>query len=136
MSKPPDLSDVPDLELMARAREGDQDAYCELERRYRSVVFDVIYGVVRQREQAEDLTQEALVKLFGALDSNGPERHPSAWIRRMANNTALDYVRRRRKWVQRLRPNHRRVTEILPPLYPSVRNPAASSEVGIASHPS
>jgi RNA polymerase sigma-70 factor (ECF subfamily) len=96
MTKTPNLYDATDLELIERARQGDEDAYRELERRYRPVVFDVIYGVVRQREQAEDLTQEALVKLFGALDSNGPERHPSAWIRRMANNTALDYVRRKR----------------------------------------
>ena len=63
-------------------------------RRYGPAVFDVIYGMVRQREQAEDLTQETFLKIFGALGHNGPERKPSAWIGRIADNTAIDYVRR------------------------------------------
>ncbi len=57
---------------------------------------DLIYGMVGQRELAEDLTQETFVKAFRALDRHGPERKPSAWILRIANNTAIDYVRRKR----------------------------------------
>jgi RNA polymerase sigma-70 factor (ECF subfamily) len=65
-------------------------------RRYGPPVFDVIYGVVGQRELAEDLAQETFVKAFRALDRHDPERKPSAWILRIANNTAIDYVRRKR----------------------------------------
>ena len=85
-----------DQEVVACAREGDEDAYREILRRYGPPVFDVIYGVVGQREQAEDLTQETFVKAFRALDGSGPDRKPSAWILRIANNTAIDYVRRKR----------------------------------------
>ena len=96
MTKPPDLSDASDREVMTRAREGDEDAYHEMVRRYGPLVFDVIYGVVGQREQAEDLTQETFVKAFEALEQQDPDRKPSAWILRIANNTAIDYVRRKR----------------------------------------
>ena len=81
---------------MSRAREGDEDAYHEMVRRYGPPVFDLIYRMVGQRELAEDLAQETFVKAFRALDRHGPERKPSAWILRIANNTAIDYVRRKR----------------------------------------
>ncbi len=81
---------------MSRAREGDEDAYHEMVRRYGPPVFDLIYRMVGQRELAEDLAQETFVKAFRALDRHGPERKPSAWNLRIANNTAIDYVRRKR----------------------------------------
>ena len=96
MSKLADLSDASDQEVVTWAREGDENAYREMERRYGPPVFDLIYQMVGQREQAEDLTQETFVKAFRALDRHGPERKPSAWILRIANNTAIDYVRRKR----------------------------------------
>jgi len=81
---------------VAWAREGDEDAYHEMVRRYGPPVFDLVYGMVGNRELAEDLTQETFVKAFRALDRNGPERKPAAWILRIANNTAIDYVRLKR----------------------------------------
>ena len=96
MSKPTNISEASDQEVVARAREGDEDAYREMLRRYSPAVFDLIYGMVGIRELAEDLTQDTFVKAFRALDGNGPERKPSAWILRIANNTAIDYVRRKR----------------------------------------
>ena len=96
MSKLPNLPDASDQEVVTRAREGDEDAYREMVRRYHAPVFDLIYGMVGQRELAEDLAQETFVKAFRALDRHDPERKPSAWILRIANNTAIDYVRRKR----------------------------------------
>ena len=96
MSKLPDLSDASDQDVVAWAREGDQNAYREMERRYGRPVFDLIYGMVGQRELAEDLAQETFVKAFRALDRHDPERKPSAWMLRIANNTAIDYVRLKR----------------------------------------
>ncbi len=96
MPKPSDLSDASDLELMARAREGDEDARREVVRRQAPRVFDRIYRIVRHQEAAEDLTQETFVKMFRAMERNGPERKPSAWIGQIAQNTALDYVRLKR----------------------------------------
>jgi len=96
MSKLANLSEASDLELMARAREGDEAARREIVRRLGPAVYDRTYRLVRHHEQAEDLTQETFLKMFRALERNGPDRKPSAWIGRIADNTALDYVRRKR----------------------------------------
>jgi len=96
MGKLANLCEASDQEVVAWAREGDEDAYREMLRRYGPPVLDLIYRMVGHRELAEDLTQETFVKAFRALDHNGPERKPSAWILRIANNTAIDYVRRKR----------------------------------------
>jgi len=96
MSKLLDLSEASDQDVVTWAREGDEDAYREMLRRYGPPVFDLIYSMVRQRELAEDLTQDTFVKAFSTLDRHDPERKPSAWILQIANNTAIDYVRRKR----------------------------------------
>jgi RNA polymerase sigma-70 factor (ECF subfamily) len=96
MSKLANISEASDQEVVTWAREGDEHAYREMVRRYGPPVFDLIYGMVGQRELAEDLAQETFVKAFRALDRHDPERKPSAWILRIANNTAIDYVRRKR----------------------------------------
>jgi len=96
MSKLANISDASDRDVVAWAREGDEHAYREMLRRYGPPVFDLIYGMVGQRELAEDLAQETFLKAFRALDRHDPERKPSAWILRIANNTAIDYVRCKR----------------------------------------
>ena len=96
MTKLPDLAEASDQELMARAREGDEAARREIVRRHAPRVYDRTYRMVRHHEAAEDLTQETFVKMFRALDRHGPERKPSAWIGRIADNTALDYLRLKR----------------------------------------
>jgi len=96
VSAPPDLAAATDQELVTLAREGRQDAYGELVRRYQRPVLRLIYRMVRRREPAEDLTQETFVKAVNALDHHPPERNVSGWILSIAHNTATDYVRVKR----------------------------------------
>lgn len=96
MNRLPDLSEASDRELVGWAREGDENAFREMLRRHGPSVFDLIYRLVGHHELAEDLTQETFDKAFRALDSQGPEHKVSAWILRIANNTAIDYIRRKR----------------------------------------
>jgi REP element-mobilizing transposase RayT len=60
-----DLSAASDREVVGRAREGLDDAYRELVRRYRDRVLASVFRIVRHRERAEDLAQEAFVSAFG-----------------------------------------------------------------------
>ena len=78
---------------MELAHEGDAAAQREIVRRYASTVYDRIYRMVGHHELAEDLTQETFAKAFDALDRQDPKRKPSAWFLRIANNTAIDYIR-------------------------------------------
>ncbi|MDO8666147.1 MAG: sigma-70 family RNA polymerase sigma factor [Gemmatimonadales bacterium] len=90
-----DLQSITDQEVVALARAGKETAYRELLRRYERPVFSLIYRMVRDRELAEDLAQESFVKVLNALDSYQPEYKFSSWIFKIANNAAIDHLRRR-----------------------------------------
>lgn len=91
----PDLATATDQEVVADARAGRQAAYRELVRRYERPIFSLIYRMVRDRELAEDLAQETFVKALNAVESYRPEFKFSSWIFKIANNVAIDHLRRR-----------------------------------------
>jgi RNA polymerase sigma-70 factor, ECF subfamily len=84
-----------DQEVVLLARSGREAAYRELVRRYERPVFALLYRMVRDRELAEDLAQETFVKALNAIDSYRPEFKFSSWIFKIANNAAIDHLRRR-----------------------------------------
>lgn len=84
-----------DQDVVLAARRGSDAAYRELVRRYERPVFSLIYRMVRDRELAEDLTQETFIKALNAIASYRPEFKFSSWIFKIANNAAIDQLRRR-----------------------------------------
>lgn len=59
-------------------------------------IYIYLCRLVRDQKQAEDLTQDAFVKAYRALDRLPAEANVRAWLYRIATNTALDWLRRRR----------------------------------------
>jgi len=90
-----DLQSLGDREIVALAKAGKEIAYRELLRRYERPVFSLVYRMVRDRTLAEDLAQETFIKVLNALDSYRPEYKFSSWIFKIANNAAIDHLRRR-----------------------------------------
>ncbi|MGH7460535.1 MAG: RNA polymerase sigma factor [Longimicrobiales bacterium] len=90
-----DYSKLTDQEVVARAREGREAAFRELIGRYERPVFSLIYRLVRDRERAEDLSQETFIKVLNALDRYDPSYKFSSWIFKIAHNTALDLLRKK-----------------------------------------
>jgi RNA polymerase sigma-70 factor (ECF subfamily) len=90
-----DLQPLSDQEVVALARSGHESAYHELLRRYERPVFSLIYRMVRDRALAEDLSQDTFVKVLNALDSYRPEFKFSSWVFKIANNVAIDQLRKR-----------------------------------------
>jgi RNA polymerase sigma-70 factor (ECF subfamily) len=96
MSSPrQDWAALTDQEVVLRARSGQEAAYRELIRRYERPVFALLFRMVRDRELAEDLAQETFVKALNAIDSYRPEFKFSSWVFKIANNAAIDHLRRR-----------------------------------------
>ncbi|HEV8355909.1 MAG TPA: sigma-70 family RNA polymerase sigma factor [Gemmatimonadales bacterium] len=96
MAEPPlDLRAATDQEVVAVARRRDEAACRELVRRYERPVFSLLFRMVRNRELAEDLAQETFIKVLNALDSYRPEYKFSSWVFKIANNAAIDHLRRR-----------------------------------------
>ena len=90
-----DLRNRPDADLVALARDGREAAYRELVRRYERPVFALVFRLVRDRETAEDLSQETFIKVLNHVDRYRPEFKFSSWLFKIANNVAIDHLRRR-----------------------------------------
>jgi RNA polymerase sigma-70 factor (ECF subfamily) len=84
-----------------QARAGDRTAYASLVRRYQDRVHRFILRMVGSREEAMDLTQDTFIKAWQALPAWRPEARFHTWLFRIASNTAMDALRRRRtvEWV-------------------------------------
>ena len=95
MADEPEWARLTDQEVVLLARAGREVAYRELVRRYERPVFALVYRMVRDRELAEDLAQETFVKALNAIESYRPEFKFSSWIFKIANNAAIDHLRRR-----------------------------------------
>jgi RNA polymerase sigma-70 factor (ECF subfamily) len=90
-----ELKAATDQEVVLLAKKGDESADRELVRRYERPVFSLVYRMVRNRELAEDLSQETFIKVLNALESYRPEFKFSSWVFKIANNAAIDHLRRR-----------------------------------------
>jgi RNA polymerase sigma-70 factor (ECF subfamily) len=95
MPEGPEWTRLTDQEVVLLARSGREAAYRELVRRYERPVFALLYRMVRDRELAEDLAQETFIKALNAIESYRPEFKFSSWIFKIANNAAIDHLRRR-----------------------------------------
>ncbi len=91
-----ELVSLPDADVVRLAQEGRELAFRELVRRYERPVFSLVYRMVRDRETAEDLAQDAFIKVLNHIDRYSPEFKFSSWVFKIANNVAIDHLRRRR----------------------------------------
>src|ERR1044071_2232985 len=90
-----DLLNLPDADVVALAQKGRDSAFRELIRRYERPVFSLIYRMVRDRELAEDLAQDTFIKVLNHIDRYRPEFKLSSWLFKIANNVAIDHLRKR-----------------------------------------
>jgi RNA polymerase sigma-70 factor (ECF subfamily) len=85
-----------DSDLVAATLTGSQDAFADLVRRYERPILGLILRMVRNRSLAEELSQEVFVKAYTRLSSYDHQRKFSSWLFKVAHNTAIDHLRRRR----------------------------------------
>ncbi len=85
-----------DIQLVARARAGDERAFRALLEKYERAVFSICLRMVRNREEAADLAQDAFIKVFGSLDRYNPAYAFSSWLFKITSNLCIDYLRKRR----------------------------------------
>jgi len=88
------MKDTKDEVLAARAASGDGGAFRELLGRHYDRVFRVVYGVVRDQSDAEDITQEIWAALPKKLRAWRGEAKLTSWLHRIALNAAKDALRR------------------------------------------
>jgi RNA polymerase sigma-70 factor (ECF subfamily) len=89
--------DDPDIELLRAIVGGDHLAFKRLVERYQSRLFNFLYRYLREREAAEDLTQEVFLKVYQAAPRFEPRAKVRTWIFAIAYNVAVNELRRRQR---------------------------------------
>ena len=79
-----------DYEIIEDIKAGNISAYTILLNKYKNMVFTLALNILQNREDAEELTQDAFVKTFNALSSFKKESLFSTWLYRIVINTALN----------------------------------------------
>ena len=85
-----------DLELVRRIKRGDDQAFREMVERYNARIYSLSYGVLRNREDAEEATQDAFLTLYRKIDTFDESKKFFSWFYRVALNAAYSRARRRR----------------------------------------
>jgi RNA polymerase sigma-70 factor (ECF subfamily) len=88
------MESSPDRDLVEQTRRGEVDAYGELVRRYQTSVFNVCYRMLGERQEAEDLAQDAFLRAYQRLGTYDADRPFGPWIRKVAANLCLNALDR------------------------------------------
>jgi len=94
ISKPAGGAD--DRELVRRAQGEDQEAYEELVRRHQHRVFAVAGGILRRREDVEDIAQQVFVKAYFSLKRFDQRAAFSTWLYKITVNECWDLLRKKK----------------------------------------
>ena len=91
-----DYQNTPEGALVQRAQTGDESAFQEIVERYQAKVFSIIHGIVRQRNDVEDIAQQVFAKIFLSLKSFDFRSSLITWIYKITVNECFDYLRKRK----------------------------------------
>jgi RNA polymerase sigma-70 factor, ECF subfamily len=91
-----DYENTPEGSLVRRAQAGDESAFREIVERYQSKVFSIIHGIVRQRNDVEDIAQQVFAKVYLSLKSFDFRSSLITWIYKITVNECFDYLRKRK----------------------------------------
>lgn len=85
-----------DRQLVAAAKLGESSAFETLLKKYRKSVYYMLLKMVKNADDAEDLTQEAFAKAFNSIEKFDSKYAFSTWLFRIATNNCIDYIRKKR----------------------------------------
>jgi len=87
----------PDVRLMLRVRADDSKAFQEVVDKYQNRLLGVLTHIVGSADEAEDLAQEVFLRVYRARAEYHPQAKFSTWLFTIANNVALNALRRRKR---------------------------------------
>jgi RNA polymerase sigma-70 factor (ECF subfamily) len=85
-----------DETLIRRLQAHDEIAFADIVERYQAKVFSIIYGILRNHNDAEDIAQQVFSKAYSAIRSFDSRSSLLTWIYRITVNECYDYLRKRR----------------------------------------
>ncbi|MGZ5432608.1 MAG: RNA polymerase sigma factor [Thermoanaerobaculia bacterium] len=106
--------------VMQRVREGDDDAFGEIVDRYKSSLVNYLTHLVRSRDRAEEIAQDAFVRLYRNAHKYRQEERLGPYLFRIATNLVVTEIRRERRW-----------SLLLPRLHASTRASAPTPDTNL-----
>jgi RNA polymerase sigma-70 factor (ECF subfamily) len=91
-----DYRNTEEAALVRRAQAGDQIAFREIVERYQSKVFSIIYGILRNHNDAEDIAQQVFTKVYFSLRSFDFRSSLLTWVYKITVNECYDYLRKKK----------------------------------------
>ncbi len=88
--------DSAEAELVRRAQGGEDAAFRQLVERHQSKVFSIIYGIVRNRNDAEDIAQQVFTKIYFSLKGFDFRSSLLTWVYKITVNECYDYLRKQK----------------------------------------
>ncbi|MEZ5332967.1 MAG: sigma-70 family RNA polymerase sigma factor [Thermoanaerobaculia bacterium] len=85
-----------DAQIVEEVLAGRQERFGDLVERYQGRLVNYLFRMLRSYEEAHDLAQEVFIKVYQALDRYDPRYKFSTWLFRVAQNAAIDQIRKRR----------------------------------------
>src|SRR5579884_871443 len=82
--------------FVRRIRDGEEAAFKELVERYQPKVFSIIWAIVRDRDQVEDIAQQVFAKVFFSIGSFDSRSSFYTWLYRITVNECYDFLRKKR----------------------------------------
>ena len=89
--------ETPDVELVRLAKTGELDAFETLTNRYEQRVYGLAMRMLRQEQDAEDVTQQTFLSVLENLEEFRGEASFSTWVLRIASHAALKIIRKRKR---------------------------------------
>lgn len=89
------MKDSTDSDLVKLTRKGDQKAFKELVQRYQDRAYWVAYNMLRNREEATDIAQEAFLRVYRSLDRFDIKKSFYTWLYQIVANLSIDHLRRK-----------------------------------------
>ena len=91
-----DFKNSEEAALVRRIRSGDEMAFREVVDRYQSKVFSIIFGILRNRNDAEDISQQVFAKIYFSIKNFDSRSSLLTWIYKITVNECYDYLRKKK----------------------------------------
>lgn len=88
--------EISDLELVEACLNGDKESFSHLVNRYKKLIYSVVYNMIKDKQEINDIAQEVFVRIYKALDRYNPEFKFSTWSVKITTNYCLDVLRKKK----------------------------------------
>ncbi|MEM7165712.1 MAG: sigma-70 family RNA polymerase sigma factor [Planctomycetota bacterium] len=119
-----DPSDLEDLAWVEATLAGQSSGFENIFRKYQQRIYGVLYGILRNREDALEGAQEVFVKVYRALERFDPQARFYTWLHRIAVNHGIDQTRRRKTRKEQLIADE----PLLPPASETSQSPTGETQ--------